>query len=522
MLADALLDFLPQQRADTLILEPGKPPVLLRAGERKPLSMPGLDRQMLEDIVSEITPDAQRTQLDATKQLDTTHRTKDGVEFSVSIRRSDDGVRLVFRSGKAAKPAAPTSDPRASVGAPSPKPSPTIEPTAMPGPIVVAEAAPVIQVAAGPHLREQGPRLREQVPSTIANPALENLLERAVLQGASDIFISPGFGVRLRVGDQLTEVPDSGVDAEHLAHDFGPMWPRLEAELAQSGSVDFAVTAGFGPHAARFRVNLFRQMGGLAAALRPIRRAPPTLQGLGLGEELAALTNFRTGLVLMTGQTGSGKSTTLVALLERLNRTSSRHIITIEDPIEYIYPRGRALIHQRELGVHVDSFSAGLRAALREAPDIILVGEMRDRETIAAALTAAETGHLVLSTLHCGDASSAVHRIVDVFPEHQQQQVREQLASSLRAVVTQMLLPALRGPRVAAYELMLVNVAVAAKIRDHRGHQLRSEIQKGRNEGMIPLELTLARLVRDRRCSEDTARSFASDPRLLEEYIRQR
>jgi twitching motility protein PilT len=511
MLADALLDFLPQQRADTLILEPGKPPVLLRAGERKPLSMPGLDPQMLDDLVAEVTDEAGRAQLDATGQLETTHRTRDGVEYSVTIRRSQEGVRLVFRAAKASKPApAPARDPRPVV----PAPSPAIEPTVTASPIVV-DAAPVLQVAAAP-------RLREQVPSTITNPALNDLLERAVLQGATDMFISPGFGVRLRVGEALLELSDTGVDAEHFAHEFGPMWPRLEAELARSGSVDFAVTAGFGPHASRFRINLFRQLGGLAAAIRPIRREPPTLHGLGLGEELSALTNFRTGLVLMTGQAGSGKSTTLVALLERLNRSSARHIITLEDPIEYVYPRGRALIHQRELGVHVDSFGAGLRAALRESPDIILVGEMRDRETISAALTAAETGHLVLSTLHCGDASSAVHRIVDVFPEHQQQQVREQLASSLRAVVTQMLLPALRGPRVAAYELMLVNVPVATKIREHRGHQLRSEIQKGRHEGMIPLELTLARLVRERRISEDTARSFASDPRLLDEYVRQR
>jgi twitching motility protein PilT len=513
MLADALLDFLPQQRADTLILEPGKPPILLRGGERKPLSMPGLDAQMLEDLVEEVADEAARAQLDATKQLEATHRTRDGVEFSVSIKRNPEGVRLVFRSAKSGKPA-PAADVRPASEAPAPAPSPAIEPVAMPAPVVVGPA-PVLQVA-------EAPRLREQVPITITDPALVNVLERAVLQGASDVFISPGIGVRLRVGDQLVELSDTGIDADHIAQDFGPSRPRLEVELARSGSVDFAVTAGVGPHAARFRVNLFRQLGGLAAAFRPIRRDPPTLQSLGLGEELAALTNFRTGLVLMTGPTGSGKSTTLVALLERLNRSSARHIITIEDPIEYVYPRGRALVHQRELGVHVESFGAGLRAALREAPDIILVGEMRDRETIAAALTAAETGHLVLSTLHCGDATSAVHRIIDVFPEHQQHQVREQLASSLRAVVTQMLLPAPRGPRVAAYELMLVNVPVATKIREHRGHQLRSEIQKGRNEGMIPLELTLARLVRDRRISEETARSVASDSRLLDDYIRQR
>ena len=286
-----------------------------------------------------------------------------------------------------------------------------------------------------------------------------------------------------------------------------------------SGSVDFALSVGVGPGASRFRVNLFRELSGLAAVFRPIRREVPTLRSLGLGEELYTLTQYRSGLVLMSGQAGAGKSTTLVALLEQLNRTAPRHIITLEDPIEYVYPRGRALIHQREVGVHVESFASGLRAALRESPDIILVGEMRDHETVRAALTAAETGHLVLSTLHCADAGSAVNRVIDVFPEHQQRQVREQLAASLRAVLTQHLLPGLRASRVAAYELMRVNVPVAAKIREQRGHQLRTEIQKGRKDGMVPLEFTLARLVRERRVSEAQARRYAHDPRLLDEYL---
>jgi twitching motility protein PilT len=509
MLADALLDFLPQQGADTLILEPGKPPVLLRGAERKPLSMPGLDPQMLDDIVAEVLSTDARAQLDATAQFDGNHRTREGVEYGISFRRNADGLRLVFRSAKA-KPAAAARDTRAAAPPPLAAASPATEPAS-----VVVEAVPAV------HVTVPTPRLHDPVPGTLNHPALEDLLERAVLQGASDIFISPGHAALARIGDSLVELP-ADVDPQHLAQAFGPIWARLEAELARTGSVDFAVTVGLGPHATRFRVNVFRSLAGLAAAFRPIRREPPTLASLGLGEELAVMTSFRNGLVLMTGPSGSGKSTTLVALLERLNRSSAKHIITIEDPIEYVYSRGRALIHQRELGVHVESFGAGLRAALREAPDIILVGEMRDRETIAAVLTAAETGHLVLSTLHCSDAASAMHRIIDVFPEHQQLQVREQLAASLRAVVTQMLLPAPRGPRVAAYELMLVNVPIATKIREHRGHQLRSEIQKGRNEGMIPLELSLARLVRDRRISEDTARAAASDPRLLDEYIRQR
>jgi twitching motility protein PilT len=508
VLVDALLDFLPQQRADTLILEPGKPPVLSRAGQPMPLSMPGLDLQMLEDIITEVTSDAERAKLQDAGELETKHRTRSEVEFSVSIRGSGAGVRLVFRAAKA------PPKPQAKPAAPMPITSTPIPVASTPSSAV--SAASTISFVA------PTPRLSEAAPTMITDPDLDNLLERAVLQGASDLFISPGAGAHVRIGQDLVELPDAGVDADQLARYFAPMWPRLEGELARCGSVDFAVTVGVGPQASRFRVNLFRQWSGLAAAFRPIRHDPPTLHGLGLDEELDALTSFRTGLVLMTGQAGSGKSTTLVALLERLNRSSSRHIITIEDPIEYVYPRGRALIHQRELGVHVDSFGAGLRAALRESPDIILVGEMRDRETISAALTAAETGHLVLSTLHCGDAGSAVNRIVDVYPEYQQRQVREQLASSLRAVMTQMLLPGLRAPRVAAYELMRVNVPIAAKIREHRGHQLRSEIQKGRSEGMVPLELTIARLLRDRKVTDEVARSHAPDPRLLDEYLRQR
>lgn len=510
MLADALLDFLPQQGADTLILEPGKPPVLLRGGERKPLSMPGLDAQMLDDIVGELLDAEQRSVLAGTQQLDTTHRARDGVEYEVSLRRNAEGVRVVFRKAKAKPPAARDAPPAAAA-----QRAPAAMTAQAATPSTSVEAPPLMHLPAAT-------RLREPSDTTLASPTLENLLERAVLQGATDIFVSPGFGARIRVGEGLVELPHAKLDADALAHDFAPIWPQLEPELARTGSVDFAISVGVGPYATRFRVNLFRQLGGLAAAFRPIRREPPTLQSLGLGDELQVLTSFRNGLVLMTGPAGSGKSTTLVALLERINETSARHIITLEDPIEYVYPRGRALIHQREIGVHVESFGAGLRAALREAPDIILVGEMRDRETIAAALTAAETGHLVLSTLHCSDAASAMHRIIDVFPEHQQHQVREQLAASLRAVVTQVLLPTPRGPRLAAFELMLTNIAIATKIREHRGHQLRSEIQKGRGEGMVPLELSLARLVRERRISEDVARSVAPDPRVLDEYVRSR
>src|SRR5262249_24660555 len=251
---------------------------------------------------------------------------------------------------------------------------------------------------------------------------------------------------------------------------------------------------------------------GLAAAFRPVRRDPPALADLGLPEGLERLVGFPNGLVLVTGPTGSGKSTTLVALLEHVNRSAARHAITLEDPIEYEFRPARALVHQREVGVHVDSFEAGLRAALRESPDIILVGEMRDRATIGAALTAAETGHLVLSTLHAAGAAMAVERIVDVFPEHQQRNVRAQLAPTLRAVLTQHLVaattPELRLPVV---ELLVAPPATAALIRDGKSHQLASAIQTGRDDGMIPLERSLADRVDAREIAFDTAVALTLD-----------
>ena len=225
--------------------------------------------------------------------------------------------------------------------------------------------------------------------------------------------------------------------------------------------------------------------------------------------------------MLVTGAAGSGKSTTLVALTEHLNRTAPRHIVTLEDPIEYRYTPKRSLIHQRELGRHVDSFAGGLRAALRESPDVILVGEMRDRETIAAALTAAETGHLVLSTLHSANPWMAIDRMLDAFPGAQQPQVRAQLAGVLRAILSQHLLVSTTPPlRVPAYEKLVVTAAAANQIRDDKVHQLSSTIQTGREDGMVPLEASLAELVRRRRIDARHARALARDPQLLAELAR--
>lgn len=499
---DGLLDLVRQQGADSLTLDGDSPPVLSRSGARQRLSMPALGEEMLEQIVVEVTGEDERARLEASGELTTVHENPSGA-YTVTIRRSGGGLQLTA----VARASGPRSDKaeRASnttVGARR------------------AEAA---------HRREPGkpsnsPGDREpDAPSgSRSEPAadwLTTLLDRAQLEGASDILVATGSTARLRINGRLEEVPGATIDDAALERYFEPVWAQIAAELEGSGSVDFAWT----DRGARYRANVFRRLGGLAAALRPIRSDPPTLESLGLDPRLYELTRFRSGLVLMTGPTGVGKSTTLVALLERVNRTEHKHVITIEDPIEYVYPDGTALFNQRELGTHVVGFADGLRAALRESPDIILVGEMRDRDTIAAALTAAETGHLVLSTLHCADASSAVSRIVDVFPEHRQSQVREQLAGSLRAVVTQRLLPTARGRgRAAAYELLRVTLPVAAKIRERRGHQLRSEIQKGQKDGMVPLEVTLAALVRQGRIREATARANAVDPNLFDEYLRRR
>jgi twitching motility protein PilT len=241
----------------------------------------------------------------------------------------------------------------------------------------------------------------------------------------------------------------------------------------------------------------------------------PNLGELGLPVELGAVVDHRDGLVLVCGPTGSGKSTTLAALIDLLDQRRAAHVITLEDPIEYRFVPRRGLVHQRELGIHVPSFAAGLRAALREAPDVILLGELRDRDTIAAALTAAETGHLVLATLHAPSAAGAIDRMIDAFPENQQRQVRWQLAAVLRTVITQYLLPRRDGGRIAAIELVPVTVAVANLMRKGDLQMLPSAIQTGRDAGMIPLERSLARILDSGAVSPQVVKKIAADHDLL-------
>ena len=289
---------------------------------------------------------------------------------------------------------------------------------------------------------------------------------------------------------------------------------RLEEELELDCS--FSV-----PGLGRYRANVLHQRGSVECALRAVPSAIPTPESLGLGPAAMGLAELPRGLVLVTGPTGSGKSTTMACLIDRINATSRRHILTIEDPIEFVYPKRQALIRQREVGSDTKSFAEALRRALREDPDVILIGEMRDLETISLALTAAETGHLCLSPLHPLDSVQSINRIIDVFPSHQQAQVRVQLAGALKGVIAQTLLPRREGTgRSAARELMLVNSAVANLIREAKTHMLSTTIETSGAQGMFTLDRSLAALVQRGVVSYEDALARAQDPERLAQACR--
>ena len=361
------------------------------------------------------------------------------------------------------------------------------------------------------------------VESQFNDLSLTGILMTVVERQISDLVISAGRPARVRIGGQYHQLPNAVFSQDDIFDVLGDvLTPERKQHFESTGSIDLAYEIQTpGQSTRRFRVNLFQHSDGMASAWRPIWDVIPSLTQLRLPSQVLELADIPYGLVLITGPTGSGKSTTLSALVEYINRTYQRHIITLEDPIEYRFRDQASVIHQREIGIHVDSFSNGLRSALREAPDVILVGEMRDQDTIAAALTAAETGHLVLSTLHSGHSAQAIDRVIDVFPEHQQQQVRVQLSDVLRAVVTQRLLPTPdKQSRVPAVELVRVNYAVSNTIREGRMHQLTSLIQSGSKNGMMPFDSSLARLVREGLIDMSVALGCARDRSFFESLVR--
>lgn len=323
---------------------------------------------------------------------------------------------------------------------------------------------------------------------------MEPLLHEMVDRGASDLHIASGQPPVLRVDGVLVAASDGrGLDsgcARRLAASL--LTPEQKQRFESEGELDFAFTV---EGLARFRGNCFRQRGSVAIAVRHIPLGVASLEELGLPPILSRMAERPRGLVLVTGPTGSGKSTTLAAMVDRINGRRRGHILTIEDPIEFVHPDRRCIVRQREVGVDTRSFSAALKYAMRQDPDVILIGEMRDAETMAAALGIAETGHLVLSTLHTNSAADSVNRVIDSFESHRQGQVRSQLAAVLEGVLTQILIPRAGGRgRVAAAEVLVCTAAVRAVIRDDKVHQIGSLMQAGRRHGMQTLNDALARL----------------------------
>jgi twitching motility protein PilT len=358
------------------------------------------------------------------------------------------------------------------------------------------------------------------------NP-LEKLLIDMAQRGASDLLIVAGVPPVLRVGGRLARTADAPLSSDDIQSLLGTLiTARLREKIDAEGAADFSLRLA-GPasdddrRAWRFRVNVHRQRGTWAASVRALPTEVPTLAQLRLPPALAELVKPTRGLVLVCGPTGSGKSTTLAALVGEVNRAEARHVITIEDPIEYEHRNAKSIIEQVEVGRDAPSFAAALRASLRQDPDVILVGEMRDLETVATALTAAETGHLILSTLHTSDAAQAIHRIVDVFPPAQQTQIKQQLALSLNAIVVQQLIPrADNQGRAVAVEVLLANQAVRNHIRNERLQNLATEITLGKRQGMISFEDSLAKLVADGLITIEDARARSSRPDELESVLR--
>lgn len=337
---------------------------------------------------------------------------------------------------------------------------------------------------------------------------IDKLFQILQQKGGSDLHLSPGNPPLIRVSGQLQPAIEQVLNhAQYQALLYEIMNETQQQEFEQRHDLDFAyeVTA----LKARFRANIFMGRLGISAVFRIIPATILTVEQLGLPETVLNLTEYKKGLILVTGPTGSGKSTTLAAMIDHINRTRGEHILTVEDPIEFVHQPQNSLINQREVGIHTASFASALKAALREDPDIILVGEMRDLETIELAITAAETGHLVFGTLHTSSAAKTVDRIINVFPTTQQEQIRTMLAESLKGVVAQQLLRTVDGKRCAALEILKVNSASANLIREGKTFQIPSVIQTGRKEGMQLMDQALQDLVKEKRVTMEEACRFA-------------
>ncbi|MEE8165821.1 MAG: PilT/PilU family type 4a pilus ATPase [Myxococcota bacterium] len=350
-------------------------------------------------------------------------------------------------------------------------------------------------------------------PSGGHREKLEAILSAGVVAGASDVHLHAGAPLKHRVHGQL-QVVDESIEAEAVERMVSAaLTAEQRRQLSHDGEIDFCLDLdGIG----RFRANAYRQQRGLDVVFRVISERPPTLDELGLPEDLKKYTDYHQGMVLLTGPAGCGKSSTLAALVNHINENREEHLLTVEDPIEIIHPSKGCLVNQRHAGHHTSSFSRALRGALREDPDIIVIGELRDTETISLAMTAAETGHFVLASLHTANAVRTVNRMIGAFPSNEQDQVRAMLSESLRAVISQRLVPTADGQgRVPALEVLVISRAIGNMVRDEKTVQIRSSMQTGRSHGMYLLEQSLNELVASGKITREVALDLAEEKKLI-------
>ena len=348
---------------------------------------------------------------------------------------------------------------------------------------------------------------------------LQSLLKEAVDKMASDIFISVGVPPTLKINEQLIKIDDEKLNPEMAKKMISELFKTEEdfLDFVKAGEKDFSTSlAGIG----RFRVAAYIQRGSMAAAIRVLRFESLDLGQLNIPTEILDFHSKKKGLILVTGPTGSGKSTTLSAIISLINKKRSCHILTLEDPIEYLHKHDKSIVDQREIGIDTKSYSMALKSALRQAPDVILIGEMRDYETVSIALTAAETGHLVLSTLHTTSAAKTIDRIIDVFEPSQQQQIRVQLSTVLTAVVTQQLLPSIDDSRIPAFEVMIANPNIRNLIREAKIPQIDAAIQTGRAFGMMSMDMSIANLYNEGKITKETALAYAVNPEGITKYFK--
>ena len=349
---------------------------------------------------------------------------------------------------------------------------------------------------------------------------IKELLKEIVTRNASDIFIVAGSPCAIKVAGKIIKYNDTRLmplDTEKMIKDIYQLANNRDfSNFLASGDDDFSFSL---PNIGRFRVNAYRQRNSCAAVLRIVRFELPDPKKMHIPEIVCDLANQKKGMILVTGPAGSGKSTTLACIIDQINQKQNTHIITIEDPIEYLHSHNKSIVSQREVFHDTKNYVAALKAALREAPEVILVGEMRDLETIDIAITAAETGHLIFSSLHTVGAANTIDRMIDVFPASQQQQIRVQLAMVLNAVICQQLLPGVDGKMIPAFEIMICNQAIRTLIRDGKTHQIDSTISNSRQFGMITMDEAIIELYKQGKISKETALMYATNPKIVERRL---